>query len=78
MSMPADSEIFAELDEAEARLREVHEKARLQLPGDDGGGDGSTRCFKCHCPFFEQPASGHSILCSRSTCRHSFFSHDVF
>ncbi|MFG2180913.1 hypothetical protein ACGFLS_19565 [Streptomyces abikoensis] len=80
MSMAADSEskIFAELDEAEARLREVQKKARQHLSGDDGGDDGSTHCFKCDCPFFVPPSSGHSIICSRPTCPHSFFSHDVF
>jgi hypothetical protein len=69
-------EIFAELDEAEARLREVQRKARQLLMGEDD--DGFTRCmvFECGCPFYKSPTSGHSSLCTRATCRHPFSSHD--
>jgi hypothetical protein len=82
MPVSADSKlseaILAELDETEARFREVQMKARQQLSGEDDGGGGSTRCFRCSCPFYESPSSGHSVICSRSTCRHGFTSHDVF
>ncbi|MFF2144629.1 hypothetical protein [Kitasatospora sp. NPDC058190] len=74
----ARDEVLDELDEVEARLREVQAKARRQLPENNDGDSGSNRCFRCDCPIFEISNSGLSPVFSRSTCGHGFTDHDFF
>ena len=77
------------LDEADDILsrafNEARDKSAVLRDASDHVPEGTLRCFRCSCEEFvsrPNPGSGStrppSHICQRSTCRHSFFSHDVF
>jgi|EndMetStandDraft_4_1072995.scaffolds.fasta_scaffold1681192_1 hypothetical protein len=77
-----DAEVKA-LDEADSILERAFNEAAGKVRGirrrDDVPPDGFLSCKRCDCESFVSPTSGSDHLtCKRPSCRHSFFSHDVF
>jgi hypothetical protein len=68
--------------DAEEMLKRTHNEVRARLAGvglDIPPEQGGTPCTLCDCETFVVESTGlPGIICSRPTCGHSFFRHDVF
>jgi hypothetical protein len=71
------------ITEAESAIVQIvsDTRARLAETGMDFPvpAEGSTRCLRCDCEFFMSSSTPGrpSLICRRSSCRHSFTVHDV-
>jgi len=66
------------LDEADSILeRAFNEAAGKVRIIREGSNNSFAHCLRCDCEYFVTPTHSGSV-CGRPTCRHPFFSHDVF